>query len=919
MGRYSKSYSNYVLRKRHQTASGGTIFERDWGTLGERHVIESGKRSVYADSSFLFTDNTRMGNRHRNNTGEWSAPYTLDDLGDKVDNTVNDTSRLSESNDIRDYAYYGSAVELVRVSIENIIKWFPGKFWASENPISRANDSNDERMYILNIITDGHHNYAIEYTSNQDECEIYVVENPFTIDFYTTNPTFNQFTNELRNMPQSFKQYELNGNDISAWDVWIKPYNECDGDYTIKYDIKFSYDDNGTKKSGHLYGISLDGEVVWCTNAKSLNVQPKANIIESYFQELDGFEAKLLNRKYNPEYTAKLITPIPYGNNNPKYSYVERPYTWPHDGYCIFVTSIGFENYVNSLYDLANTMDELWCDNIWRNMTHEAITNFDWTYTKNYEEGQEMENILGGTRMEGILRIWGRCFDDIKRYVDGISLKNCITYDSTLPNLGNAELSDKAELLGWEIYSTKLNKDDNIYLDDDFAEDYNIKWYDSMNIATVSQNDVDNRFMTKLVLSSAEIFRTKGTKHGIDMAFALFGIGDNDITMTERYYSVEPKRRDDDFWYYKLNSDAPTTDAENSDYRSFNDFIAHWKTHWKEYQNNTPSTLVINGQSYVKTKMKVGEFCEEMIIDKSAALYYEDDEFSGTPIKDVCINNGHYIVPYFTQKQIYDGYVHFESKGGWGKMVPRNFDFDTIKQQEFDYLETIPYMEIAQNTSELLEANTFQIDNKKVFYVIDISDFTDTFSEVVPLTISHFFILKDPNHPNNPASWVNIPSDGVPVPGVVSEDDIKTVEYNDKMALDNLGNNPHSGYGSYDLGSEYREYLETPFKYSVDSYGFSDPASRDSAAQFIFDVTVHEEVCGETDKKIFNKTKRDTGCTNVDTQTDTTPEYYLPSKILVIRNNINDTNYKGYLKNVVMKYVLQVIPSTTILILENME
>ena len=196
---------------------------------------------------------------------------------------------------------------------------------------------------------------------------------------------------------------------------------------------------------------------------------------------------------------------------------------------------------------MATLMDELWCDNLWKNMTHEAIQNFDWTYTKNYEEGQEEENILGGTRMEGILKIWGRCYDDLKRYVDGISLKNCITYDSGSPNLANAELSDKAELLGWEVYSTKLNRDDNMYITNNFCDEYLERWYDTKNIEAVSQNMVDNDFMNRLVLSSGEIFRTKGTKHAIEMTFGLFGIGNNQAPRTYYYASNEiPQRLDID-------------------------------------------------------------------------------------------------------------------------------------------------------------------------------------------------------------------------------------------------------------------------------------------------------------------------------------------------------------------------------------
>jgi hypothetical protein len=48
-------------------------------------------------------------------------------------------------------------------------------------------------------------------------------------------------------------------------------------------------------------------------------------------------------------------------------------------------------------------------------------------------------------------------------------------------------------------------------------------------------------------------------------------------------------------------------------------------------------------------------------------------------------------------------------------------------------------------------------------------------------------------------------------------------------------------------------------------------------------------------------------------------EYVLPSKVLKIKNNINNNCYKNYLKDIILKYVTQVIPSTTILILENFE
>ena len=1011
MERYSKSYSNFTKKRYHQKTDNGTIFERDWGTLGERHVIEQGKRRVYSDSNFLFTDSTILGSKYRNNTGEWSEAYTQEKLDKKIDPTVNDTSILDDSNDIRDYAYYGSAVDLLRSTVDNIIKWFPGRFWSTDDTIYRPNTAGDGWIYIRKIITDGHHNYVVKYTDDPSKCEIHTIRNPFEIDFYHSNVVLTKYDNTLRYMPLSWTQYLINGAPLKTWDVWIKPYSECDENYTIKYDIRFTFDpdecvtfrnyeeedwccvqfkdqksleeddcisfgcvgDCESEQIGHIYGIMIDRELVWCCDVSNFAIQPKQEIIDKYFLGLKGFEAKLLDRRNNPKYTSKFITPIPYKNNDPHYSYVERSYTWPHSGYCLSIDTIGFENYFNSLYTMASTMDELWCDNLWKNMTHESIKNFDWTYTKQYEEGEEIDNILGGTRMEGILKCWGRAFDDIKRYIDGISLKNCVTYDDSM-NLGNAEMSDRAELLGWEAFSTKLANDKNEYLTNKFVDNLqklenrwgpdatveHDKWYYSKTPNSVSQNTVDNDFMRNLVLSSGEIMRSKGTKQSIEMVFALFGIGDDEIEIKERYFTVQPKNRNDLFCFYRPNFDPHDTER-------YLDISEEYST-INEYIEANPPQMTSEPYVFVDDKyydliydMTVGDFCEYMTYTKSARLNYEYDEFSGYPIRDVYLNNKHYIVPYFTQDQIYDGNVQFETKGGWGKSTEEVYDEETIKAQEFDYLETIPYMETIQTVGDLLKVNAFQIGKKRIFYVVDLTDLS-TYDNNYPKTVSHFFKLVDPNNPSSFSSWKNIPSDGVIDPNYeifngITDEDIKLAQYNDDLKFNNIGNNPHCGYATYDLGSEYLDYIREPFKYPAENYGFPTLEDIAIASQFTFDVT---EVEGEKMVNLTNEYKYDymiaEGVTlykegeedNVyvevtvsqvtdgvvyykEITTDVFVEavegtdywkaeptpYVVPSKFLTIKNNIDNELYKEYLREIILKYVLQVVPSTTILLLEN--
>lgn len=52
---YIKSYSNYVLKKRHQSVSDGTIYERDITTIGGRDNFSKGQVPLYQSGNFVIT------------------------------------------------------------------------------------------------------------------------------------------------------------------------------------------------------------------------------------------------------------------------------------------------------------------------------------------------------------------------------------------------------------------------------------------------------------------------------------------------------------------------------------------------------------------------------------------------------------------------------------------------------------------------------------------------------------------------------------------------------------------------------------------------------------------------------------------------------------------------------------------------
>lgn len=985
MGRYSKHYSNYILRTKHQVTHKGTIYERDWVTIGGQHQIEKGKKPYYSDTNFLFTDNSYSSYKKKHNYGKWVAHWDYDD----VKNSSSDVNKVkvnSSSNDIRDFAYYGSAVELVKSSVTNIINWFPARVTISPDSI-----------YVPN--TSGGYDTLSGY---------YLLNNPFEIDFiHTLNQDEKEKYNVDRFLMESYLNYTVSGSDIEKYETinrqfmiksitrtvhFIEKEDVTDEDGTTheetvrEYDEIYGYESwqfftddevetassNGWKttsfcgftwlpnmmlestyygegitieyktieeknsklaekgktvlkswlsneegitslKNFPLYTIKINGSIeleayiinsnpVVMTNVSNLVIKPKQEIFDAYFENLDGFEKQLLNLNSKPLYKNSFLTAI---EGELTYKYVYRDYIWPSSfdddlGYAhIDIVSESYVDYLSRLIDMATVFDELWCDNLYRNMTHESIKNFDWTYTREYNEGEEQDNIDGGNQIMKLLRVYGRAFDDIKRLVDGIGFVTKNTYDG-YGNQPDAEISDRLEMMGWDITSTIpnipdenqgyigkdtgyiINKDaydeldssdksnyelayinsetaqiigataygqldsnikkkfeeyypsmdlSDVTIDSAFVESFtkkdsskHSKWYNSSNSDNIDTSKSDIEFMRRLLLSSSRIFNTKGTKHSIDMVMGMFGFGEDDYTLTEKYYYTAPKILDDTT--YEL--------VENINY-------------YKNYPKN-----------------------------------YED-MYSGVPLKDIFIGNEQYIVPYYIQTRTYDGDFTFESKGGWGK------------KDSGEYTETLSYLHVVSDFSNLLDLNPNSLNDGDIYYVVTLANYSE-YVNTLPDNMSHFFELKENGrfNPYLPESWENVDMDG-------TSDAAKKAKYLDSIISTNIGNNPHTGYGTYDDGKEYKDYMEKPFKYAVDEY-LLDTEWRTKADSFGYTLTD-----GPDNDKVKVLIEDDAS------------KYYLNRKWFMMENKLSGDLYKQYFKDVILKYVMQVIPSTTILVLKGFD
>lgn len=858
MAKYIKSNTTYTLRKRSQGINGGSIYERNWTTLeGQKLRFGKGKTPIYNDGNFVFTTSSFKNPTMHSKAGEIVGTYQYDDVKDTEASIKQNDIDVIETNDIRSYAYYGSCVELVEKSITNIINNFPACLYSSAETLDCPNVDGEFQPMAINGSV------------------LYVINNPFVIDLFSKDIKLDDTDNIYRFMCKSFNTYDVTvvlennfvrtGNIIQYQidckfskclddDQWFnyKNYHQ-NNDRLAPIQINIQYQPiNSRPRILVIYGFRYNDDVIFLSPTSNFTIAPNTSVIEGYFNNLVGFEKQLLTRKTKPLYTNIFITPID-GNNG--IEYVNRNYTWPRiNEYCIDIQSPSYMSFVQSLMDMATIYDEFWTDNLYNRMTHEAIKNFDWSYSKDYENTKEQDNIEGGLQMRQILRLTGRIIDAKKQIIDNVKSKKKASY-TPFNSIPSTALADTASLLGWDLInvSPKINGVDytinEVTLTDEYLTDNKLKWFGSSTSNIINSSLYNDVFMRNLLMSAKHILSYKGTKESINMVMALFGL--------------EP----------------------NTDYRLVDTFYKI-KLH-EPFQEGLPTETD-----------KIGE----VNFNRTDTMFEDNDPFQNLPLAewdwyeyvDGKKLTQRFVIPYFDKNKDYGHELYYQSKGGWGGGLD---DSDS----KF-YMETVSYLNVVTQVKDLFRVDNMTINHGDIYYVVDLSDYNEYYKQ--SKNVTHFFYYKPDAYTTiEPKSWKNI-----------SSSDTTNEYYQKAMYLNDIintkfGNNPHTGFGFYDKGDNFMQYLTQPFKYYVDNGTFTEEETKEF--EFEFEQTGNGKTLTEDEypsklRYVIN------------------PEviikkygyyYYYNSKCFIIRfMHRNNNLFINFIKQNVIPYILQVIPSTTILL-----
>jgi len=472
-----------------QTASGAGTFSDN--LVGFQLVAGGGM----TQGNFEFTRGIKEKSNRTFTTGAFSNPINLDGLGV---NSVAQSKAIFENNfkvypnfdlsQVTNFTIYGSMVKRISTSVETIISKFPAALevtFMDENYITGATATN------------------ISYNPLEDETSIDLdvtrIRNPFDVDF-TVNATRNLELREiqvspLRNMTTQFEKYSLFYSGVG---------------YDVTYIIPTTSLTSGTLKI-YLKGDVFQGQT---QTYDDLVVRPNDYQVNRVFNEdLDEVQRFLLNRNVTPIYTATFQ--VPNESDDGTFYIQNKLVTWPlYGNWNLDILTNSFTTYLTTLNNISMSFDGYQTNLVSRFLTTDSLKEFD----------------TSDQKIEKILQIYGRSFDETKKFINGLAYMNSVNYN-TGNDIPSQLLKNLSQTLGWSTNMSPITNDD--FLSSVFGQ----KNVDKSAFSGVGQSqtpdELNYQYYKNLVLNSAYLFKSKGTRKSIETLMRLIGAPDALVEFNE--------------------------------------------------------------------------------------------------------------------------------------------------------------------------------------------------------------------------------------------------------------------------------------------------------------------------------------------------------------------------------------------------
>ncbi len=471
-------------------------------------LVSAGGTPLMTMGNFSITTNMDPKSDKTFITNKFSNFITLSDLNltlDQTNSLLSDNAGVILNLDKTKLGYYslfGSLSEFVRVSLEDIITKWPASLYTT--PVSQTSggqtlNGNTFENYLYDSLTEIA-TFRIDTTFINNKFQINYLANGSIID------TFNA-SNDLRNLTVNYASYVILNNGVEY------PVIGFTGSTSLTYDYIY-FQVKGNPFSG-------------TTGRFSYHIKPSKVNEELFFNALPDFEAFLLNRQVSPVYTATFKYPIK--SDTGIILYITDSITWPvSDGYNIDFDTTAYVNYATKLLDISTDNDLFSSDLMYRFLVSESISNFDTTPV----HLSDLDQDTSGQKMTKSLRVYGREFDEINKYITGIEFANTVTYNKQ-DNTPDVYLKNLARVLGWNLISSVV--------ENDLLANYVTTAPSSYSGMTVGYTaaEADIELWRRLILNTPWLWKSKGARKSIEFLLKFIGAPQGLVTFNEYIYKAE--------------------------------------------------------------------------------------------------------------------------------------------------------------------------------------------------------------------------------------------------------------------------------------------------------------------------------------------------------------------------------------------
>ena len=480
------------------------------GTFSDNIVgLQTVEGGGLTQGNFEFTTGVTEKVNRTFNIGAFSESMTLDMMNieslEQSRQILATQFRVYPNYDISqvlNFSMYGSLSERFRVSITKIINYFPASL---------------DVQYTNGDFITGDTAYDIAYDIQSDETYFKVnvdrLRNPFDID-YSINASNNLMMRELevsiyRNLNKTYLDYCVSIDDNIYKILAFTPSTTLTSG-TLTFYV-----------SGSPFGTTAT------TLQTEFQIRPNDYIVDKIFQEnFDEVEKFLVNRLVRPEYTAVFQVPQQneYGQTYTDYQQV----TWPKDGYWnLDIRSFLFDSYLAKIQEIAINLDSFKTNLISRFLVSDSLKEFDTL----------------GRKVEKIFQIYGRSFDQIKQFIEGLAYMNSVNYN-TSNDIPSELLVNLSRTLGWSSNFSPITNED--FLSSVFGNTSTPTYPGYARALTPTE--LNYAYYKNLILNASYLFKSKGTRRSIEFLLRLIGAPDSLIEYNEHIYLADQKINLDQFY-----------------------------------------------------------------------------------------------------------------------------------------------------------------------------------------------------------------------------------------------------------------------------------------------------------------------------------------------------------------------------------